>query len=198
MLMNQCMHTFILVIFQSIKYIIFFLVCSFLIKKGCSVLYFHISCSLSMLCVQFSLFPVPCFPFSRSLFVSTISPRKGIAAAVCWIASTTICSWKGVAATLRLASSFPKLGWKGIPDITRRVGNTTSCYTNTCNTKSCCRERFNRTSPHPLNPCKCIWLWHCVEALRGESGGAVDRGSAQGGRVDKVSSFRQTRGSHSN
>ena len=177
MLMNQCMHTSIMVIFQSIKYIIIFGVFFFDQKRLLSVIFSYFLFHVKALC---SMFPLPCFPFSRSfVVVSTISPRKRIVAALCWIASTTICTWKGVAATLRLASSFPKLGWKGIPVCTRRVPKSTSCYTNSYRIQS-------RTSPRPLNLCRCIWLRQCVEALIGESGVAVDRVSAQGGRVDKV------------
>ena len=185
-------HLLDMVIFQRIKYIIIFGVFFFDQKRLLSILIFLVL--VQALC---SVFPVPCFPISRSLVVvSTISPRKRISAAFCWIASTTICTWKGVAATLRLASSFPKLGWKWIPDVSRWVRYTTSCHTNTCQTKSCCR--IQRTSPHPLNHCRCIWLWQWVESLIGESGVAVDRVSAQGGWVDKVFSFHQTRCSHSN
>ena len=142
---------------------------------------------------------------SQNLVVTTISARKRIAAAGCWVASTTICTRKGIAAALRLASCFPKSGRSGIPAASWRVANTTYCCAKTCKTNSC--GWIKRSSLHPPKPCRWSRLFQHVEALGGEPGGAVDRGSAQGGwvvpelaigRPGQAEALNQARGSHSN
>ena len=139
---------------------------------------------------------------SQNLVVTTISARKRIAAAGCWVASTTICTRKGIAAALSLASCFPKFGRSGIPAASWRVANTTYCCAKTCKTNSC--GWIKRSSLHPPKPCRWSRLFQHVEALGGEPGGGVDQGSAQGGRVEpaigrpgQAEALSRARGSHS-